>query len=211
MGGLATATVAASGGDLDVYFETFLPNSTIFRTISDFCFDFVISDFRSDFCDQLVVSLLFASIPRISPFFRSHFHFFQHSSWPWLSLAAKKYWKQIFYWMTIMNMKIAVPFRIPAPIVVVILFSLLFGCDSSDDGEWNHQGVCVVVHRCCHSGTSSTGIFYSLRLPVHHLLPPLARLPEKYVTCGSAIKLTHVESGGKFLLHSDERQLQSGK
>eukprot|EP00571_Detonula_confervacea_P010452 CAMPEP_0172305366 /NCGR_PEP_ID=MMETSP1058-20130122/6676_1 /TAXON_ID=83371 /ORGANISM="Detonula confervacea, Strain CCMP 353" /LENGTH=211 /DNA_ID=CAMNT_0013016947 /DNA_START=47 /DNA_END=679 /DNA_ORIENTATION=+ len=33
---------------------------------------------------------------------------------------------------------------------------------------------------------------------------------EKYVTCGSAIKLTHVESGGKFFLHSDERQLQSG-
>ena len=37
--------------------------------------------------------------------------------------------------MTIMNMKIAVPFRIPAPIVVVILLSLLCGCDSSDDGE----------------------------------------------------------------------------
>lgn len=33
---------------------------------------------------------------------------------------------------------------------------------------------------------------------------------EKYVTCGSAIKLTHVESGGKFFLQSDERQLQSG-
>ena len=35
-------------------------------------------------------------------------------------------------------------------------------------------------------------------------------LTEKYVTCGSAIKLTHVESGGKFLLRSDERQLQTG-
>eukprot|EP00579_Thalassiosira_antarctica_P007337 CAMPEP_0201882296 /NCGR_PEP_ID=MMETSP0902-20130614/13593_1 /ASSEMBLY_ACC=CAM_ASM_000551 /TAXON_ID=420261 /ORGANISM="Thalassiosira antarctica, Strain CCMP982" /LENGTH=211 /DNA_ID=CAMNT_0048410753 /DNA_START=74 /DNA_END=706 /DNA_ORIENTATION=+ len=33
---------------------------------------------------------------------------------------------------------------------------------------------------------------------------------EKHVTCGSAIKLTHVESGGKYLLQSDERQLQSG-
>lgn len=33
---------------------------------------------------------------------------------------------------------------------------------------------------------------------------------EKYVTCGSAIKLTHVESGGKYYLNSDERQLQSG-
>jgi len=33
---------------------------------------------------------------------------------------------------------------------------------------------------------------------------------DKYVTCGSAIKLTHVESGGKFFLQSDERQLQSG-
>ena len=33
---------------------------------------------------------------------------------------------------------------------------------------------------------------------------------EKYVTCGSAIKLTHVESGGKSYLSSSERQLQSG-
>lgn len=33
---------------------------------------------------------------------------------------------------------------------------------------------------------------------------------EKYVTCGSAIKLAHVESGGKYFLQSDERQLQSG-
>lgn len=33
---------------------------------------------------------------------------------------------------------------------------------------------------------------------------------EKYVTFGSAIKLAHVESGGKFFLQSDERQLQSG-
>lgn len=33
---------------------------------------------------------------------------------------------------------------------------------------------------------------------------------EKHVTCGSAIKLTHVESGGKYLLSSDERQLNSG-
>lgn len=33
---------------------------------------------------------------------------------------------------------------------------------------------------------------------------------EKYVTCGSAIKMTHVESGGKFYLTSDERQLQTG-
>lgn len=35
-------------------------------------------------------------------------------------------------------------------------------------------------------------------------------LKEKYVTCGSSVKLTHVESGGKFFLMSDERQLQSG-
>lgn len=33
---------------------------------------------------------------------------------------------------------------------------------------------------------------------------------EKHVTCGSAIKLTHVESGGKYFLNSDERQMQSG-
>eukprot|EP01083_Nonionella_stella_P293590 998500_1 len=33
---------------------------------------------------------------------------------------------------------------------------------------------------------------------------------DNYVTCGSAIKMTHVESGGKFLLQSDERQLHSG-
>ncbi|KAL3767176.1 hypothetical protein ACHAWU_003267 [Discostella pseudostelligera] len=33
---------------------------------------------------------------------------------------------------------------------------------------------------------------------------------DKYVTCGSAIKLTHVESGGNYFLNSDERQLQSG-
>jgi len=33
---------------------------------------------------------------------------------------------------------------------------------------------------------------------------------EKPVTCGSAIKLNHVESGGKYLLSSDERQLNSG-
>lgn len=33
---------------------------------------------------------------------------------------------------------------------------------------------------------------------------------EKHVTCGSAIKLTHVESGGKMFLQSDDRQLQSG-
>ena len=33
---------------------------------------------------------------------------------------------------------------------------------------------------------------------------------EKFVTCGSAIKLTHVESGSKFLLSSEQRQLQSG-
>ncbi|KAL3776384.1 hypothetical protein ACHAW5_011050 [Stephanodiscus triporus] len=33
---------------------------------------------------------------------------------------------------------------------------------------------------------------------------------EKFVTCGSAIKLTHVESGKKFLLQSEERQLQTG-
>lgn len=33
---------------------------------------------------------------------------------------------------------------------------------------------------------------------------------EKYVTCGSAIKLSHVESGGKYFLLSDERQLNSG-
>ncbi|KAL9180971.1 hypothetical protein ACHAXT_009776 [Thalassiosira profunda] len=33
---------------------------------------------------------------------------------------------------------------------------------------------------------------------------------EKYVTCGSAVKLAHVESGGKYYLQSDERQLQSG-
>ena len=43
--------------------------------------------------------------------------------------------------------------------------------------------------------------------------PPLASASsddEKFVTCGSAIKLTHVESGKKFLLQSDERQLQTG-
>ncbi|KAL7457511.1 hypothetical protein ACHAWC_009120 [Mediolabrus comicus] len=33
---------------------------------------------------------------------------------------------------------------------------------------------------------------------------------DKEVTCGSAIKLTHVESGGKYYLMSDERQLNSG-
>lgn len=33
---------------------------------------------------------------------------------------------------------------------------------------------------------------------------------DQYITCGSAVKLTHVESGGKFVLTSDERQLQSG-
>lgn len=33
---------------------------------------------------------------------------------------------------------------------------------------------------------------------------------EKMVTYGSAIKLTHIESGGKFFLQSDDRQLQSG-
>jgi len=33
---------------------------------------------------------------------------------------------------------------------------------------------------------------------------------EKFVTCGSAIKLTHVESGSRFLLSSEQRQLQSG-
>ena len=38
----------------------------------------------------------------------------------------------------------------------------------------------------------------------------LFRPTEKHVTCGSAIKLAHVESGGKFYILSDERQLQSG-
>ncbi|KAL7542216.1 hypothetical protein ACHAXR_011773 [Thalassiosira sp. AJA248-18] len=33
---------------------------------------------------------------------------------------------------------------------------------------------------------------------------------DKHVTCGSAIKLTHVESGGKYLLSSDDRQLHTG-
>eukprot|EP00804_Cyclotella_cryptica_P030780 CCRYP_015045-RA/>CCRYP_015045-RA protein AED:0.42 eAED:0.42 QI:0/0.5/0.33/1/1/1/3/76/214 len=33
---------------------------------------------------------------------------------------------------------------------------------------------------------------------------------EKFVSCGSSVKLTHIESGGKFFLSSDERQLQSG-
>ncbi|EJK44231.1 hypothetical protein THAOC_37248 [Thalassiosira oceanica] len=33
---------------------------------------------------------------------------------------------------------------------------------------------------------------------------------ENYVGCGSAVKLTHIESGGKYYLTSDERQLQSG-
>eukprot|EP00573_Skeletonema_grethae_P013568 CAMPEP_0201697216 /NCGR_PEP_ID=MMETSP0578-20130828/10013_1 /ASSEMBLY_ACC=CAM_ASM_000663 /TAXON_ID=267565 /ORGANISM="Skeletonema grethea, Strain CCMP 1804" /LENGTH=209 /DNA_ID=CAMNT_0048183317 /DNA_START=109 /DNA_END=735 /DNA_ORIENTATION=- len=33
---------------------------------------------------------------------------------------------------------------------------------------------------------------------------------DKQVTCGSAIKLTHVESGGNYYLMSDERQLNSG-
>mmetsp|Transcript_1728 Transcript_1728/g.2784 ORF Transcript_1728/g.2784 Transcript_1728/m.2784 type:complete len:218 (+) Transcript_1728:35-688(+) len=33
---------------------------------------------------------------------------------------------------------------------------------------------------------------------------------DKQVTCGSAIKLTHVESGGKYYLMSDERQLNTG-
>ena len=35
-------------------------------------------------------------------------------------------------------------------------------------------------------------------------------ITEKFVSCGSSIKLTHVESGGKYILRSDERQLQSG-
>ncbi|KAL7460178.1 hypothetical protein ACHAXS_000640 [Conticribra weissflogii] len=34
--------------------------------------------------------------------------------------------------------------------------------------------------------------------------------PEKLVTCGSAVKLAHVESGSKYYLLSDDRQLQSG-
>jgi len=33
---------------------------------------------------------------------------------------------------------------------------------------------------------------------------------DNFVTCGSAIKLTHVESGNKYFLQSDEQQLQSG-
>lgn len=33
---------------------------------------------------------------------------------------------------------------------------------------------------------------------------------DSFVTCGSAIKLTHVESGNTFVLRSDEQQLQSG-
>ena len=52
------------------------------------------------------------------------------------------------------------------------------------------------------------------RVPLHLLLLLnelyATNIKEKYVTCGSAIKLTHVESGGKFLLRSDERQLQTG-
>ena len=56
-----------------------------------------------------------------------------------------------------------------------------------------------------------------------HLLPNCSNQPlctallllinittEKFVSCGSAIKLTHVESGGNYILRSDERQLQSG-
>eukprot|EP00986_Skeletonema_menzelii_P003839 scaffold1254_cov158-Skeletonema_menzelii.AAC.16 len=39
-------------------------------------------------------------------------------------------------------------------------------------------------------------------------LPP--GIAYKQVTCGSAIKLTHVESGGKYYLMSDERQLNTG-
>jgi hypothetical protein len=45
--------------------------------------------------------------------------------------------------------------------------------------------------------------------PPPHLFASAAD-DEKFVTCGSAIKLTHVESGRRFLLQSDERQLQSG-
>jgi len=33
---------------------------------------------------------------------------------------------------------------------------------------------------------------------------------DKFVSCGSAIKLTHVESGKKYFLQSDEQQLKSG-
>lgn len=38
----------------------------------------------------------------------------------------------------------------------------------------------------------------------------LSSLIEKHVTCGSTVKLAHVESGGKHFLMSDERTLQSG-
>ena len=43
-------------------------------------------------------------------------------------------------------------------------------------------------------------------------LPSPARADddEKFVTCGSAIKLAHIESGRKFFLISEEKNLQSG-
>ena len=57
---------------------------------------------------------------------------------------------------------------------------------------------------CAHYFLSlSTFSFSSMNIYV-------TNITEKYVTCGSAIKLTHVESGGKFILRSDERQLQTG-
>ena len=33
---------------------------------------------------------------------------------------------------------------------------------------------------------------------------------DKFVTCGSAVKLTHVESGGKYYLHSENKNLGGG-
>ncbi|KAL3807184.1 hypothetical protein ACHAXA_006677 [Cyclostephanos tholiformis] len=41
-------------------------------------------------------------------------------------------------------------------------------------------------------------------------VPPSRRTTTKFVTCGSAIKLAHVESGRKFFLISEAAQIQSG-
>eukprot|EP00581_Thalassiosira_minuscula_P010487 CAMPEP_0183710734 /NCGR_PEP_ID=MMETSP0737-20130205/6392_1 /TAXON_ID=385413 /ORGANISM="Thalassiosira miniscula, Strain CCMP1093" /LENGTH=221 /DNA_ID=CAMNT_0025939065 /DNA_START=79 /DNA_END=744 /DNA_ORIENTATION=- len=55
-----------------------------------------------------------------------------------------------------------------------------------------------------------TTTFYCFTAAIMSALGNVSADDDKFVTCGSAIKLTHVESGGKYLLQSDERQLQSG-
>ena len=65
------------------------------------------------------------------------------------------------------------------------------------------------AHYCSMILTCPLGLLLTLlcfRVCPHH-----SPSSEKHVTCGSAIKLTHIESGGKYMLHSDERQLNSGK